>query len=261
MLLAIDIGNTNIGLGIFRGKELVASWKLLTGSRKTVDEYCIILRELFDSVKIHLESIDGIIICSVVPKVLTILKEVLKRLTDLKPMIVGEDIDSGIKNLYNDPAQVGQDRLVNALSAYRLYGGPLIIVDFGTAITFDLVSGQGEYLGGIIVPGIEISLQALSEKAALLPEVEISRPKALLGKDTVNSMWSGAIYGFSALTDGLVNKLKKEFGQNIRVVATGGAAEIISGYCETIGEVNPQLTLEGLRITYESQIPPHPDTS
>lgn len=252
MLLTIDIGNTNITISVFKGKRLIAHWRIVTQAERTVDEYYLIFKNLFAEVKIRMEGIKSIIICSVVPKVLTILKETVKRLFKEKILILGENLEVPIKNLYHNPKQVGQDRLVNAFAGYTLYGGPLIVIDFGTAITFDLVSSKGEYLGGIIAPGIEISLEALWQRTALLPHVELAKPKGLIGKDTINSIRSGIFYGFSGLCDGLVKRLKEELGRNTKVIATGGQAEIIATYCQTIDKVNKLLTLEGLQLIYEN---------
>jgi type III pantothenate kinase len=254
MLLTIDIGNTNIAIGIFKGKRLITHWRIVTQAERTADEYYLIFKNLFAEAKIRIEGIKAIIICSVVPKALSILKETIKRLFKVKGtvIILGENLEVPIKNLYHNPKQVGQDRLANAFAGYTLYGSPLIIIDFGTAITFDLVSSKGEYLGGIIAPGIEISLEALSQRTALLPHVELAKPKGLIGKDTMNSIRSGIFYGFSGLCDGLVKRLKEELGKNTKVVATGGQAEIIATYCQTIDKVNKLLTLEGLRLIYEN---------
>ena len=254
MLLAIDIGNTNIMMGVFKDAELAAIWRISTSVQRTIDEYCIIFNELFESSKIPLNTINGIIIASVAsPKVLGIVRNTLNRLFSLHPLIVGENIDVPIKNLYNNPSQVGQDRLVSAFSAYRQYGGPVIVIDFGTAITFDLVSKEGEYLGGLIAPGIEISFDALIERTTLLPKIELVEPDSLLGKDTVTSMRSGVINGFSSLCDGVIHKLKEEFGRDIPTVVTGGNAELIASHCTTIDNKNPYLILEGLQIIYSEK--------
>lgn len=242
MLLAVDIGNTSITYGVFRGKRLERRWRFPTSGP---------IEDLFKGLRQRLHDIDAIIVSSVVPKVLLKLEGRLARLFHVKPLVVGRDLDFGIPNLYRDPRQVGSDRLVNAVAAKRLYGSPLIIVDFGTAITFDLISKKGEYLGGIIAPGVEISLKALSNRTALLPEVNLTRPKGLVGRATKESMVSGIVYGFSSLCDGIVAKLRREYGQKIPVVATGGQAGKIVGYCKTIDKVNPWLTLEGLRVIYE----------
>lgn len=256
-ILCVDVGNTSIGLGVFRQKKLVGNLRLPTHPQKevvspkgSVKRYSVGIGKLFKK-KLSLGNIDGVIVCSVVPKALVDIKKAVEHLFGFSPLVVGEDLEPPIPNLYDNPEQVGEDRLVNAVSALRLYGPPAIIVDFGTAVTFDLVSRKGQYLGGIIAPGIEISLKALSKSAALLPEIELKAPKSLLGKDTVNSMRSGVLYGFGSLCDGMVAKLKAEFGKQIKVIATGGYAQLIATYCSSIDEINPYLTLEGLRIIYE----------
>lgn len=243
MLLAIDIGNTSITLGIFVGSKLTMKWR--TPPEKG-------LEGLFKDFE-RLPQIGVIIVSSVVPKVLPKLERGLHKLFKIKPLVVGRDLDYGIPNLYKDPRQVGSDRLVNAVAARSLYGSPIIVVDFGTATTFDLISKDGEYLGGIIAPGVEVSLKALSRAAALLPEVDVRRPRGLLGRETKESMIQGTVYGFSALCDGIVAKLRKEHGRKIQVVATGGFARIITSYCKTIDidKVDPWLTLKGLRMIYE----------
>lgn len=251
MLLAVDIGNTNVSLGAFREKGLIYSWRLSSAVLKTADEYYITLTELFDKAGLNSEEVKDIIISSVAPTVLTVIKEALARVFALTPYILGENIEAPIKNLYECPQEVGQDRLVNAISAFNSLKGEVIVVDFGTAITFDIVSAHGEYLGGIIVPGIAISLEALVDKAALIPEIRLEKPEGLLGKNTIDSVRSGVIYGFASLCDGLIEKIRAEFGENIPVIATGGQAEIIAPYCQNIDSVSPHLTLIGLRIIYE----------
>lgn len=239
MLLAIDIGNTTMAFGIFEGKRLKSSWKIST-------------RNIFSKSKVlkPLKDIDGVIISSVVPKATPIIKKLIKNRLRIEPLILGENIKAPIKNLYRNPRQVGQDRLVNAVAASELFGAPIIVVDFGTAITFDVISKRKEYLGGIIVPGIEISLEALSTKAALLPHIKLSLPKEFLGKDTVSSMKSGIFYGFGSLCDCLVEKLKAKFGEQL-VIATGGHSHLIAKFCKSIDKVKSDLTLQGLRIIYE----------
>jgi type III pantothenate kinase len=251
MLLAIDIGNTNIVLGVFNRKKLVFNWRLSTEGQRTADEYLLTLKGLLRQEGLKKDKIDGVVICSVVPKAQMIFKMVIERIFGNPPKVVGEDLHAGIRNLYRIPRQVGQDRLVNALGAFRIYGGPAIVVDFGTAITFDMVTSRGEYAGGIITPGLDISLRALYERTALLPRIELSKPGEFLGKDTVESMRSGIVYGFSALTDGLVTRLKKDAGRPCRVIATGGQAEFMAQYCRTLEKIDPHLTLQGLRIIYE----------
>lgn len=239
MLLAIDIGNTTMAFGIFEGKRLKSSWKIST-------------RNIFLKSKVlkPLKDVDGVIISSVVPKATPIIKKLIKNRFRIKPLVLGDNIKAPIKNLYRNPGQVGQDRLVNAVAASELFGAPIIVVDFGTAITFDVISKRKEYLGGIIVPGIEISLEALSSKAALLPRIKLSQPKEFLGRDTVSSMKSGIFYGFGSLCDCLIERLKARFGEQ-SVIATGGHSHLIAKFCKSIDKVKPDLTLQGLRIIYE----------
>ncbi len=253
MLLAIDIGNTNITLGIFDGKILRSTWRFATGSQKTQDEYLLDFKALFEELKVEVAIIKDIIIVSVVPKTLTLIESALKRIFNKDIILVGRDLDAGVKNLYDDPKQVGQDRLVNAKAAYSIYGGPAIIVDFGTAITCDVVSKIGEYLGGVIAPGVEISLKALVERAALLPEIELEEPKGILGKDTKESMRSGIFYGFSSLCDGIVRSLKEVSFRDATVIATGGHSKLIGPYCETVEKIDLDLTLKGLEIIYRER--------
>lgn len=237
MLLSVDIGNTSINNGIFDGRILKKTFRVPT--------YAKAMAELY--VK-RLSGVRNAVIVSVVPKVLGRVERICERALGKKVMVVGRDISSGIKNRYRNPRQVGQDRLVNARAAYEMYGGPCIIVDFGTAITIDVVSKKKEYIGGLIVPGIEISLSALSEKAAMLPRVRLKKPKGVLGRETRESMVNGAVYGFASLCDGVVERLKKIYGAKGSVIATGGTSKLIGPYCNTIKKIDPELTLEGLRL-------------
>ena len=239
MLLTIDIGNTTMAFGVFRGKKLVSTWKIPT--------HRLFLKH--DVLK-PLKDIEGVIISSVVPKATTVMKKIISKRIKITPLVLGENIKAPIKNLYRKPKQVGQDRLVNAIAARQLFGTPAIIVDFGTAITFDVISKRGDYLGGIIVPGIEISLDALSSKAALLPRIKLSPPKELLGRDTVSSMKSGIFYGFGSLCDCLIKKLKGKYGEGL-VIATGGHSELMAKFSNSIDKVKTDLTLHGLRIIYK----------
>lgn len=241
MLLTVDIGNTSIHNGVFDGKKIKKSFRLPTYSKSLKLEY-------YKKLKSCLKHIDSVIIVCVVPKVLKKVKAILKDLCSKKILVVGRNVDSGIKNLYKKPKQVGQDRLVNARAAYDLYGGSAIIVDFGTAITIDVINKRKEYIGGIIVPGVELSLNALSEKAALLPRVSLKKPKTILGQETSESMINGVVYGFSSLCDGVVEKLKNKYCKNAKVVATGGLSSFIGPYCKTISRIDPELTLKGLMI-------------
>ena len=241
MLLAIDIGNTSIALGIFQGKKLKSAWKVST--QAALSKKAIKLPK----------NIDAAIISSVVPKATPIIKGLIIKKLKIRPFVLGENIKAPIKNLYRNPRQVGQDRLVDAVAIKELYGYPAIVIDFGTAITFDVISRKGEYFGGIIVPGIETSVRALSKQAALLPIIKVSAPKELVGKDTVSSMKSGIFNGFGALCDGLVAKLKAKYGP-MRVIATGGHAQLMSKFSKSIDRVSPDLTLRGLRLIYEKSL-------
>jgi type III pantothenate kinase len=240
MLLTIDIGNTNINLGVFRGQRLIKRFNIPT------KKYAIQnLKKLLDKI-----SVDDSIICSVVPKMLRILNRDLIKLSNKKPRIVGEDVQVPVRNLYRYPKQVGSDRLVNAYAGVMLYGAPLIIIDFGTAITFDAISKRKEYLGGLILPGLGISLDALAEQTALLPKVKLRKPRELIGRDTQNSILSGVVYGFAALTDDLVKRIKGKIGKKARVVATGGNVELIKRYCREIDKIDKDLTLKGLNLIF-----------
>ena len=246
MLLAIDIGNTTIVLGIFEGKKLISHWRLSADRGKTADEYGILLSALIGS-----RRIKGMIISSVVPSLLKIFQEMSERYLHISPLLVEAGMDTGISIKYSRPEELGADRIVNASAAHYLYQGPVIIVDFGTATTFCALSDAGDYLGGIIAPGLGISLEALFEKTALLPRIELVKPERVIGKDTVKSVQSGIIYGFAELVDGLVKRMKREFSPQAKVIATGGWAELIASEAKNIDEVAPFLTLEGLKIIYE----------
>lgn len=245
-ILAMDVGNTTVSFGLFEGKRLKKEWRVAT---KSLLSSLSSRRWLHGTDPKHLQ---GMIFCSVVPWATVLLKDSLRPLQPLFPLyIMGENVRCPIPNRYKYPKQVGQDRLVNAYAALKCYGAPAIIVDFGTAITVDLVSRKGEYLGGVIAPGMGISLEALNEKTALLPRVRLHPPSTLLGKDTEGSMLSGTFYGFASLCDGLVVRLRKKYGSKIKAIATGGHSVIISSYCKEINYINPHLTLQGLHLLFE----------
>ncbi|HEX9020024.1 MAG TPA: type III pantothenate kinase [Nitrospirota bacterium] len=251
MLLAIDIGNTNVVLGVFEKEKLVENWRVGTNTQITPDEYAMIFKDLFGFAGLEFGQITGVIISSVVPPLLPVMVEMSHKYFKIGPMIVTHEIKTGITIRYDNPKEVGADRIVNAAAAYKRYGGPLIIVDFGTATTFCAVTKRGEYLGGAICPGIKISAEALFQRASKLPRVELTKPPRVIGADTVSAMQAGIIYGYAGLVDGIVARMKKELSPDAKVVATGGLAELVAPETKTIEEVKPHLTLEGLRLLYD----------
>jgi len=251
MLLAIDIGNTNVVLGVFDKEKLVENWRVGTDTQITPDEYAMIFKDLFGFAGLEFRQITGVIISTVVPPLLPVMIEMSHKYFRLEPMVVTHELKTGITMRYDNPKEVGADRIVNAAAAYKLYGGPIIIVDFGTATTFCAVTKSGEYLGGAITPGVKISAEALFQRASKLPRVELVKPAKVIGSDTISAMQSGIIYGYAGLVDGIVERMKKELSMEARVVATGGLAELVSPETRTIQEIKPHLTLEGLRLLYE----------
>lgn len=250
MLLVVDVGNTNTVLGVYDGDELVHDWRIRTVIDHTVDEYGMLIYTLYKTSKISSKAIRDIIISCVVPPMLTILEPVCKKYFHIKPLIVGPGIKTGMPILYDNPREVGADRIVNAIAGYEKYKKDMIIVDFGTATTFDYISPKGEYMGGLIAPGIMISSDALFMKAAKLPRVELSKPKSVIAKDTISSMQGGILYGYAGLVDGLIKRMKDEAKGKPLVIATGGLAKIVYPETSTIDLVDEMLTLEGLRIIY-----------
>ncbi len=251
MLLAIDVGNTHIMLGVFEGENLKLFWRISTAWEKTEDELGVVIKNLFYQSRISSQNITAIVISSVVPPLMYSLEKMSQKYFGLKPLMVDPNLKSGIEIHIDNPKEVGADRIVNAVAGYRNYGGPLIIVDFGTATTYCAISAEGAYLGGAIAPGIGISTEALFARAAKLPRVELVKPPQIIGKNTINSMQSGIIYGFVGQVDGIVARMSQQFSQKPTVVATGGLAELISQESHTVDIVNKLLTLEGLRIIYE----------
>ena len=251
MLLAIDIGNTNIVFGLIDNKDIHHSWRISTDKAKTYDEYGVLLRNLFEYKKVDMTKLCGSVISCVVPALQDTIVQCIERYFDIKPIVVGPGVKSGMKILYKNPQEVGADRIVNAIGAYEEYKTSLIIVDFGTATTFDCVSKKGEYLGGVITPGIIISSEALFGSASKLPKVEIKKPENVIGKTTVQSIQSGLVYGYAGLVDGIVNRIKLELGSGTKVLATGGLASLISKESDTIEKIDEHLALKGLWIVYE----------
>jgi len=250
LLLAIDVGNTHIMLGIYGEEAIRVYWRLPTREDSTEDELGMVVKNLLHNSRLGLKDIDAIAISSVVPPLMYSLERMSTKYFKVDPLVIGPGIKTGLNIVTDNPREVGADRIVNAVAAYNLYGGPLIIVDFGTATTFCAISEDGDYLGGVIAPGIGISIEALFEKAAKLPRVEIIRPERVIGKDTVSSMQSGIVFGFVGQVDGIVRWMEKEFRMPPLVIATGGFASLIARESETIKEVNTLLTLEGLKIIH-----------
>ena len=251
MLLVFDAGNTNIVMGVYREEELLDSWRLATDRNQTADEYAIKIRAFLGDAGIPLSDITDVIISSVVPPIMPTLEKMVNRCFRIDPVIVEPGIKTGLSINYDNPREVGADRIVNAVAGYELYGGPLIIIDFGTATTFCVIDGEGRYIGGAISPGIGISAEALFQQAAKLPRIELVKPRQVIGKNTVAGMQSGMIYGYAGLADGIVHRIIRELGVRPRVIATGDMAEIIAGESETVETVDQNLTLEGLRIIYQ----------
>jgi len=255
MLLVLDVGNTNTVLGVYElsGAEpkLIAHWRVATVRTHTVDEYGVLFRNLFAIGKVAAEDVRGIIISSVVPPMDSTLREVCERYFHLKPLFVEPGIKTGMPVQYENPQEVGADRIVNGVAAFEKYGGPCVVVDFGTATTFDAVSRKGEYMGGVIAPGIGISAQALFERTARLPLVDIRHPAKLIGTNTVGSIQSGLFFGYLGLVDGILERMLAELGSGTRVVATGGLARLIGDNSKYVKTVDDLLTLDGLRIIWE----------
>ncbi len=251
MLLAIDIGNTNITIGIYGGDGWGPRWRFAAGPEKMPDEYGALMLSLLKQAGISSEEVDAVVIASVVPPLKGAFVEACGRHLQRVPMLVDGRSDTGIRIQYEDLEQVGADRIVNAAAGYSLYGGPACIVDFGTATTFDAVSAEGDYLGGAITPGIGISAEALFQRAAKLPKVDLMRPPAAIGKNIVHSLQSGLLFGYVGLVEGIIARFRSELGASTKVIATGGLAEVIAGETEMMPIVSPWLTLDGLRIIYE----------
>lgn len=251
MLLVIDVGNTNIVLGVYKDTELLDHWRIATDRQRTTDEYGVLIRELFYLNDLRADDINAIIISSVVPPVVPTLERMCQRYFGLSPLLIGPGVKTGMDIRYDNPREVGADRIVNAVAAYEKYGGPVIIVDFGTATTFCAVDAKGVYLGGSICPGIGISTEALVQRTAKLPRIELKRTDSVICRNTIESMQAGVFYGFVGQVEGIVSRMRRELDMSARVVATGGLAVVIAPATKAIDVVEPMLTLEGLRIIYE----------
>ncbi len=250
MLLALDAGNSNITIGAFDGPKLIERWRLRTIHEQTADEWGVLMRNLFALSSLELGHVDGIIIASVVPTLDAPLAAMAQRYFHTTPLFVTPDTDIGIKVLYDNPREVGADRVVNGVAAFHLYGGPAVVVDLGTTINFDVVSANGEYLGGMICPGIGMSISGLFAKTARLPMVDFREPARLIGKNTVNSIQSGLYYGFVGMIDGIAERVVAELGPKTTVIATGGQARLVGAASRLVKETNEDLTLQGLEIIW-----------
>lgn len=251
MLLAVDIGNTNVALGVFEGETLRATWNVATDIDKTADEYAVLLLNLLPREGLNLSDIDHVSIACVVPPLLTVFEDLSQRYFSISPLVVGPGVKTGVRICTDNPREVGADRVANAAAAHYIYSGPLILIDFGTATTLDVLSKEGDYLGGAIAPGILISAEALFERASKLPRVELVPPEHAIGKNTVTTMQSGIIFGYVGLIESLIKRMNRELEQEAYVVATGGLAEIIAGQTKVVKAVNMHLTLIGLRLIHE----------
>jgi type III pantothenate kinase len=251
MLLVVDVGNTQTHLGTFRDGELVEHWRFATVRESTADELGAALRSLLALRDVTFEDLDASIVSSTVPQLRPEWTEMARRYLDHDMPVVGPGLRTGMPIRYDNPREIGPDRLVNAVAGYAKAGGPCVIVDFGTAVTHDVVSADGEYLGGVIFPGVEISLEALSERAAALPKVDLVEPRSLIGKSTVDAIRSGMIFGYAAMVDGILARLREQLGVETHAIATGGLASVVVPFCDNLDEVDDLLTLQGLRLIWE----------
>jgi type III pantothenate kinase len=251
VLLVVDIGNTNIVCGVYQDRALCHTFRASTATARTADEHAVMLKQMMELHGVQSSNVDAAIVASVVPPVTDVLVRAIRQDFHTDPLIVGPGLKTGISVLYDNPRDVGADRIVNAVAAYDRVHAGVIVVDFGTATTFDCISPQGEYLGGVIVPGVQLSLEALLVRAARLTRVELAEPPRVVGRNTTHALQSGVVHGYCSLVDGLVDKLKLELGFPCEVIATGGLAELIAKHSTTVGSVDINLTLEGLRLLYE----------
>jgi type III pantothenate kinase len=256
LLLTIDVGNTNTVLGVHDDAELRAHWRLTTRREQTADEYGILVRNLFQSSGIDTEQVGGVVLASVVPPLTSVLVELSREYLGHDPLVIEPGVKTGMPILYEPPGDVGADRIVNGVAAYAAYGGPVIVVDFGTATTFDVVTKKGEYVGGVICPGVGISADALFQRAARLPRVDIRNPGAVIGRSTVGSIQAGLYFGYASMVEGIIGRIRAELPEPARVVATGGLAETLASDIPSIEAVDPVLTLTGLRIIWGRNRPP-----
>jgi type III pantothenate kinase len=254
MLLAVDVGNTQTVLGLFDGERLVESWRVATEAERTGDEVAALVVRLLELRDLGFEDVSGVALCSAVPLLVRSYEELAERYAQAPLMVLGPGVKTGIPVLYDDPREVGPDRIANAVAARERHGAPCIVVDFGTSTNFDAVSAAGEYVGGVLAPGIEISMDALFLRAARLTKVDFAEPRTVIGKTTASALQSGLVYGFAGQVDGIVRRMRAELGDTARVVATGGLAALIAPHSETIDLLDPLLTLEGLRLVWNRNL-------
>jgi type III pantothenate kinase len=251
MLLAIDIGNTNITFGVFEGEDLRTTWRIASSVNQMADEYAAVLLNLMGHEGLNASDINEVALCSVVPPLTTTFVELSQRYFNTTPLVVGAGIKTKVRIRMDNPREVGADRIADAVAAHHLYSGPLIIIDLGTATTFGIVSKEGDYIGGIIATGIATAAEALFTRTAQLPRVELTSPKHVIGSNTVTAMQSGIVYGYASLVEGMLERIEKELGEKATVIATGGYAQLIANETTVIDEVNPDLTLIGLKLIYQ----------
>jgi type III pantothenate kinase len=250
-LFCVDIGNTNVVMGLYEGGTLVTHWRIATDHQKMADEYAMLILDLFERAGQEPGAVEGVVVASVVPPLAGIFDKLSQRYFDRAPLIVDTGVHTGVRICLDSPSEVGADRVVNAVAAFRHYGGPACVVDLGTATTFDLISAEGDYLGGAIAPGIGIAAEALFQRTAKLPRIDLVRPPSVIGKNTVHAMQSGLLFGYVGLVEALVARFRSELGPEMKVIATGGLASLIAAETQAIDAVEPWLTLEGLRLIWE----------
>lgn len=251
MLLTVDVGNTNTVLGVFEGTDLRVHWRLTTRREQTADEYGILVRNLFRGSDVEPDRVDGVALASVVPPLTPVLVALARQYLGHEPLVVEPGVKTGMPILYEPPGDVGADRILNGVAAFAAYGGPVVVVDFGTATTFDVITRRGEYAGGVICPGIGISADALFQRAARLPRVDVGHPGRVIGRSTVASIQAGLYFGYASMCEGIIARIRAELGEPVRVVATGGLAETLAKEIPSIEAVDPVLTLTGLRLIWE----------
>jgi type III pantothenate kinase len=251
MLFCVNIGNTNIALGLYEGEEMAAQWRICSDLHRLTDEYAMLVLDLFERAGQDPTAVQGVVISSVVPPLTGVFEQLSERYLGLKPLVVDTEVHTGVRIRLDNPKEVGADRVVNVVAAYRRYGGPACVVDLGTGTTFDLISVDGDYLGGAIAPGLGIAADALYQRTAKLPRIDLVRPPSAIGKNTVHAMQSGLIFGYAGLVEGMVARYRAELGPEMKVIATGGIAPLMAAETSVFDAVDPWLTLDGLRMVWE----------